>query len=144
MTTRNWKHNVYYLIVIIGYFMLYNWMKKVFDPQVMTANFNFITASLVGFIVYVLFGIVLGALRLIQDFKKVGKWKFDFIRFLILGIPSLLFALVTFSMFIPINGTIINEIVYTLWKYPPSLPQVLFRYILSTCFFRSEEVLKSE
>jgi hypothetical protein len=140
--TRNWKHNVYYLVLVIGYFMLYYWMKTIYDEEAIWKVKSFWTLPIIGLIFYVLFGIVLGVLQLAKGSNYVGKLKFDYMRLLILGVPVLIFALRYFWTLIP--GGILNGFAIKLKDIPPSLPQILFGFILSTCFYRSEEVSRSE
>lgn len=136
--TRNWKHNIYYLVVIVVYFSLYCWMKTIYDEEAIWKVNSYWTLPIIGFVFYVLFGLVLGALQLANGAKYSGKLKLDYWRLLILGIPTLVFALRYFWALIPISGVFGFSI--TLKDIPVSLPQILFGYILSTCFYREDVV----
>lgn len=51
----------------------------------------------IGF--YVMIGLLLGVEHLMQEFKKVGVWKINLIKLVLLGLPSLYFALGFFLYF---------------------------------------------
>ena len=139
MNIKSWKK---YLFCIFAIFCLAYWGLKVtkmyYAQYYRFEESKFIYSSILYIISYGAIGAVLGLDSLIKERNKAGKWTINISKIIIIGIPSLIFAL-------PLNLLLIDGI---------SVPNVIMKilandnlmvicnvilgYIITTSFYKVE------
>jgi len=66
------------------------------------ATFNYYPTALFGIFYPITIGILIGLPRLLNQIKKDGYWKWDWIKFLAVGIPTFLFGIYPHLIYLPI------------------------------------------
>ena len=93
----NDKKFIKYLIYIITIGILYylgTIILAAYNKQAqITYTHNYWLITLVSLLFYGGIGVVLGLDKFLIELKHEGKWKFDIIKLIILGIPSLIFSI---------------------------------------------------
>lgn len=91
------KKAIKYLIYIITMGILYYLgtiiLAKHYKEVQSTYIYNYWLITLVQLIFYGGIGVVLGLDKFLIELKHEGKWKFDIMKLIILGIPSLIFSM---------------------------------------------------
>lgn len=132
----NTKRAVYYFMYILLFYFLFYWGTKYGYELYVKAKKSF-DVSLTLTMIYrsifpMILGLLLGFLNFTNKIKKQGQWKVDWLKLIILGIPTLYFGLYP-TMFL--LSAKINVLIY---QYPrsfiPIIQQEIF-YSLSGFIF---------
>lgn len=129
------------LILIIVYLAVFN---KIFDSitsyQASSYKYNIALNYAVSFIYYLGIGMILGLSNLINEFKKSGKWRINFFKLIIIGLPALFFS---FSILIyygfilnyPIIISLLNFVIKFI-KNIDKISGIFFGFIFVTSFYK--------
>lgn len=89
------KRGLFYLIyavVLFGYLLIMTRIIIMLSESVSSSN-DFMKENLIQAIIYIVLGVLLGSIKFITQRKKQGKWKVNFPKLAIVGIPALYFSL---------------------------------------------------
>ncbi|EEG77100.1 hypothetical protein [Dethiobacter alkaliphilus] len=106
------------------------------------AEFNMLPVMVYISLFPIFMGLLIAVPYFIHEMRKKGKWKFDWIKFIAIGIPSLYLTLfypfyyvVPFSHYIyPIRFGLLNSQILF------SLGGLVFGYLVLTSFYRVKEI----
>lgn len=129
----NWKASVRYLAYIVGFIILLIILSKVYFyfQSMQQATYKVVTWSIYASLTYILIGIYLGLPNFIREHKKTGKWKINFQKLIIIGLPALYFSAfwyLPFSYPIPEFLSHTNDIF--------RLGTIIVGYVLMDSFFK--------
>lgn len=107
------------------------------------ANGSFILMIIIPFIFNLFIGFLLGLEYIIVEFKKVGSWKINLPKLILIGLPSLFFSLTYFLACI--NNTFIQNIFLIFSKlgtnFVPTF-QIILGYVIATCAYKYNEKIE--
>lgn len=108
-----------------------------FEPYEMDLSLNHVVLVIVNILVGMLFGIEL----FLSNFKKSGKWKIDYKRLLILGLPLLILSC-SYFVFLLFTEVIEPQISGSVLSLYPEGRDIFYRaafgYILITSFYKND------
>ena len=123
-------------LLVIGGKMTANYYNDLVDFN----ELSFIRQTLINLLSYGGVGIVLGMESLIKENRKDGKWRFNYKKMIVIGIPALVLSLPMIwgiIIIICLNGKV-NDNVMTIYNFM-TIFNVIFGYILITSIYREEE-----
>lgn len=139
-TLKKWLKYVIYAIVIFAYITFFT----VIDEQIkilVSKTYDSRMENLVLLFGNIIFGIILGMERFLHEMHRKGKWGFNIPRIILIGIPSLIFAMYLYIYYSN------NSVLILATDYLPkfitsntfiSLNQILFGYVLITNFSKKK------
>lgn len=131
---NRWLFYFIYAVVIVIYIYLSNLILNYLDG-LRSTRYEVLPIMIFSPIIYILFGMILGFDRLMTEIRNVGGWRFNFPKFLFLGIPSIYLTFGEFFSFIQVD--IVREIFmfpYNFFALNEYLFPILFGYVFITCF----------
>lgn len=87
------KHLIYLILIISLYYLGSSILAKQYEEAKITFIYNYWLITIIKLIFFGGIGVVLGLDKFLSELTQKGKWSFDIIKFLILGIPSLIFSM---------------------------------------------------
>ena len=136
MKSKNPRFDIIYYIVILFFVVSSGFVLK---KASINAHINFTPFVLyrVHFFVLFSFGVMLGLECLFHQKKKDGKWKLNFLKLIILGIPSLL--IIIWIWFPLVFGIIIIKTYFTCtlnYSMFFEISVILFGWVLTTSIYK--------
>lgn len=143
MKKKTWLKYGIYIILLIAFLMLKEFVMKklnyIYTRSWGAGNsyFLFITIPL---IFNLLLGMLIGSEHLINEIRKIGRWKINLPKLTILGLPSLLLSLSYHILYI--NNKFIQM---TFWgvasHFENSFPvfQIILGYVLISSLYKYQE-----
>lgn len=141
------KKNVWlkYLLITALILLAVFWEDNVLDGYLDLAHQKMIVHPVIlEFIFYVILGLLLGLDHFIQEMGKVGKWRINMAKLVLLGIPSLYFSFGYFIYF-RIGKLLPHALTYPIVNLinnsrPSKLPvfQIILGYCIITVFVKNE------
>ena len=111
---------------------------------IMSQTFNPLYHTIFITIFPVIIGIFLALLSFIDEFKKQGTWKFDWIKFLAIGLPTFyatIFPLLYYSFLGPYISKFLN--IVQLYMGSTMMVQtvggIVFGHLILCCFYKKGE-----
>ncbi len=139
---KNILKYLFVIVLIILYIILFNVIfSEIRKNEQQTYQINFMLNTSLRFIYYFGFGLIFGISTFKIEIKKVGKFKLNIPKIIIMGIPSLFLSfLVYLFSYIGIYIPVINDIPYFLSfnNNTSSVFSILFGYIAITSFYKVE------
>ena len=92
------------------------------------------------FIFYCIAGTIFGVEKILCERNKIGRWKINLPRFIIVGLPSFLigsFIILIFKFTFILNFLSLSFVNFSLFV---SFMQMFFGYIIVTSFYKAEEI----
>jgi hypothetical protein len=141
MKIKMWlKYFVYIVLILV---LLYIRDYIVYQSQSYSKmNFRFnINYIILIAIINMLIGISFGLQYLFNEYKKIGRWKINFPKIILMGIPTFYFSISYFLLYSK-NQFINNIIAYPIFRLMHSgsgfitIFQIIFGYIIITSFFK--------
>jgi len=143
MNIKRWyKYLIYLLLILAVVFLNTSKFFPFFHKATFTINYIHIILNI---LTGVLAGVLLGCEHLYIEFKKEGLWKINLPKIIILGLPSLYFALtyILLNTCIPIiSKLIIHSATYLLNVFSEkyiSFFQLILGYVLITSFYKAKD-----
>lgn len=129
-------NQIVYLLILVS---------VIFIGKILADTIKFSTMSnfLFQFILFITFGGLLGVDAIKNERMKLGRWRFNVYRSIVLGIPSLFFSLFMFLFYsnvrllslliLPFEQLINSNISFIM------LFQILLGYVVVTCFEKNDK-----
>jgi len=139
MKVNPWLKYLIYILLIMGLIILHSYIGEQYE-KIAKITFVYFSYRLIFLaFIYMLVGAMLGAESFFGEIKKAGQWKVNLPKLILVGIPSLYFALFVFLAYSPIK-----EIYNPLFKLNILIGgtgyitvfQVIFGYIVITSFYK--------
>lgn len=141
MKKKPWLRYVVYLIQLVALVYMDGYAARLNDIyKGQTYGFSF-SLIVLGIAIKVSIGLVLGLEHLTNEMKKVGTWRINLPKIVVLVIPSLFFSVSLWVGFVPseILQTIFTKSVFQLFGnnigFIPIF-QILFGFFLITSFYK--------
>lgn len=83
-----------YAIIIIGYILMAQYILNVLQRNA-AVTFQPKLYIISGYIIFLILGVILGLEHIVDNWKKEGLWKFNYMKLLIVGLPVLVLSLYT-------------------------------------------------
>ncbi|MFZ7120990.1 MAG: hypothetical protein ACOWWH_08590 [Eubacteriaceae bacterium] len=130
MNIKKWRKYIIFILFLSVYIFIAYVLDNITSSYV-NETFNPFVKILFDYLMYIIFGMILGIEYLLNQKKLEGKWKINLSKLLIMGIPSLFFASHHYITIVGINifPTILNSMFLILW-------QILFGYVVVTSFYK--------
>ena len=128
--SKNFKRAVYYFIYILLFYWGAKYGYELYVKAKTTFDFSRTLIMIYRSIFPIILGLLLGFLNFTNKIKKQGRWKVDWVKLIILGIPTLYFGLNPILM--SVSGKI-NALLYPIFLIP-TIEQQIF-YTLSGFIF---------
>jgi len=130
MKKNNWLFYLLHGAILLCYFLI-NYKLLIYFYHQKSVAYDVLPYMIWSSVFYFGGGILLGLEKFMSEVKKEGRWKVNWPKAVILGIPSLFFSAI---MFIPIDFISFYLLVPN--SSTLNLVQVLFGYVLITSFIR--------
>lgn len=142
MKIKLWsKYFIYIVLIIVVVFLGQHVIESVKKNAETTFDINLNFQNALMIIFYGGIGLLLGLEHLVCEMKKEGKWKINFPKLVLMGIPSLYFSLTFFLYYSN------NQFVQDILSYPIilllntstsflSVFQLIFGYSVITSFYK--------
>lgn len=142
MKIKLWsKYFIYIVLIIVVVFLGQHVIESVKKYAEATFDINLYFQNALMIIFYGGIGLLLGLEHLVYEMKKEGKWKINFPKLVLMGIPSLYFSLAFFLYYSN------NQFVQNILSYPITLLlntstsflsvfQLIFGYSIITSFYK--------
>lgn len=143
MKRNKWIFYSIYAAVLIGYIVISK-MMLLFQTEQRAITYDFFPLMNWSAIIFILLGVLLGLEQLILEARKKGPWKINLPKIILLGIPSLYFA-IGLLIFIYQPYLSNNILVYPIQLfiqgefYTLSIIQMIFGYVIVTSFDKVED-----
>lgn len=143
MKSKSWIKYLVYILLFFGLIYLdryiarqqFIYQSETFDPGVVY--------FVMSMIIKIFIGVLLGLEYIVDEMKKVGRWKISLSKIILMVVPSLYFSIPLFFYLIP------NEFWMNLFMKPAlifsqgdlgftSTFQILFGYFLMTSFYKEK------
>lgn len=138
---RKYKRYILYFIVILVLLMIGGKLTAGYYNELTESNnISFIKQSLINLLAYGGVGVVLGIDNLIREKRKEGKWKFDFKKLLIVGLPALVLSTPVFwatIIIICLKGKVDGNIM-TIYNFM-IIFNIILGHVFVTSIYREEE-----
>lgn len=134
------RYILYFIAILVLLIIGGNLTNNYYNTLVSSNDLNFIKQTLINLLSYGGVGIVLGIENLIKENKKDGKWKFDYTKMIIAGIPTFLLSLpfVWAAIIIIFLDGKVDNIIMTIYNLI-TIFNIVFGYICISCIYREEE-----
>lgn len=122
------KYLIYSLGFIVTYFLTTNFNHSISDSITTTNDYIYLRLS------FIVFGIFCTIPYILDEFKKSGRWKCDYIKLLVLGIPSFYFSF-SFIIYFYLPDLFRNTS-FIISNY--EVPCFILGYILLSSFYKGK------
>ncbi|WP_366923124.1 hypothetical protein MFMK1_003616 [Metallumcola ferriviriculae] len=136
-----WKTVGLFLYVILVGFVIYKGEAYGKELQsISAATFNMYPAIIFNGLFPILIGLLLGIPELVSELKKSGRWRWNWVKFLGVGLPTFIVALIPLVAYSPISKYF-YLLILLLGRNQPILilSGVVFGYIFLTSPYKQAE-----
>ena len=135
MRNRKYKRYLLYFVVIVVLLMIGGKLTAGYYNELAESNkISFTKQSFINFVTYGGVGAILGIDNLIKENSKEGKWRFDFKKLIIVGLPAFVLStpvIWAIIIIICLKGKVDN-IIMTIYNF-----MIIFNIILGYVFITS-------
>ena len=129
------------LVIFVTLVIFIEWSNKYMNSLVARTYDHLALRALVQIIGCFLFGLFLGSLNFIHEFKKDGCWKISKERLLALGLPSFAIIVIIGSVYV---GIVMPQIIQTILFYIMTMDMIKYiaiflGYIVVSSFTKESE-----
>lgn len=145
MKSKSWIKYLVYTLLFFGLIYLDRYiarLQSIYQSETFSPGVIYFVMSM---IVKIFIGLSLGLEYIGDEMKKVGKWKINLPKIILMVIPSLYFSIPLFFYLIP-NESLINILMKPAFIFAGGdlafapVFQILFGYFLITSFYKEKKL----
>lgn len=149
MKKKNLVKYLAYILLIFGLLYLDSYIlrqKAVYQKETFDVGLAYILMSM---IIKIGVGAVLGLDYIFSEIKKVGSWKINLPKMILMVIPSLYFSMSFFAMYRFVENPIYKILVYPMFIFFENdssfiiVSQLMLGYLFITSFYKQSKEIKS-